>query len=361
MQTLPAALHTAAARSTCSDHDLRRFGHHLLALAPYQAARINPFEFAGAAGIDPETALDLFVHGAKLGLFDLEWGMICPMCGAITHSVSELDHVAADVVHCSLCQRDAESALDETIEVTFAYTPPDSAFDLHDDFVAYQHYFTSPSYPYRREWQAYHQRHTVGDAKLQAGETAPLHLALQPGQSYRLLCLDTHSGANLEVAGDATANGGAGTAAVALTATGFSQQQIVLPPGGATLSITNSTDQPVWCRVLRTVMEDVLAIVGHGPPQFGPRLTGKHLLNNQAFRDSFALSELAPDLRLKLRNLTAVQRPQRLDRALRPRGRSRRLPFGARSLRRPQAGGARSFRRRHQDHGRRGHGRLLER
>lgn len=306
MQSLPTVLQTAAARSNCSQEDLQRFGRHLLALAPYQAARINPFNFAHDAGVDSEVALDLFVHGAKLGLFDLEWGMICPMCGAITHSVSELDRVAADVVHCSLCQRDAEAALDETIEVTFAYTPPDSELDLHDDFLAYLHYFTSPSYPYRREWQSYHQRHTVGDVKLQVDETAALELSLQPGDSYRLLCLDTHSGANVMVADGDMASSATAAAAVALTATGFSQSQITLRPGDVTLSVTNTTDQPVWCRVLRTVYEDVLAIVGKGPPQFSQRLTGKHLLNNQAFRDSFALNELAPDLRLKLRNLTLL-------------------------------------------------------
>ncbi len=42
------------------------------------------------------------------------------------------------------------------------------------------------------------------------------------------------------------------------------------------------------------------------PPPFGKRLTGKHLLNNQAFRETFALHELAPDLKLKLRSITLL-------------------------------------------------------
>ncbi len=53
-------------------------------------------------------------------------------------------------------------------------------------------------------------------------------------------------------------------------------------------------------------MDQVRAIISKGEAVFGPRLTGKHLLNNQAFRDTFALSELAPDLKLKLRNLTLL-------------------------------------------------------
>ncbi|MCG8360191.1 MAG: DUF5939 domain-containing protein, partial [Kiloniellales bacterium] len=90
-QTVPASLKEAAVRSACDSDALRRFAQHLQGLPPYRAARINPFEFADAAGVGSETALDLFVHGAKLGLFDLEWGMVCPLCGGITHSVAELD------------------------------------------------------------------------------------------------------------------------------------------------------------------------------------------------------------------------------------------------------------------------------
>ena len=84
-----ATLETAAARSGCGDADLSRFAQHLETLPPYQAARINPFAFAEAAGIGGEAALDLFVHGAKLGLFDLEWGMVCPLCGAIDDEPAE--------------------------------------------------------------------------------------------------------------------------------------------------------------------------------------------------------------------------------------------------------------------------------
>ncbi len=87
-------------------------------MPPSRTARINPFEFAEAAGVGAETALDLFVHGAKLGLFDLEWGMICTLCGGITHSVAELDRVAEDTLHCSLCDKDVESVLDDTVEVS---------------------------------------------------------------------------------------------------------------------------------------------------------------------------------------------------------------------------------------------------
>ncbi len=146
-QSAPVILEAAAARCGCSENELSRFAGHLQKLPLYQAARINPFAFAEAAGISTERAIDLFVHGAKLGLFDLEWGMVCPLCGAITQSVAELDQVAEDVMHCALCNRDVASMLDDTVEVSFAFAPPGAVLDVHDDFTAYQHYHTSSSYP----------------------------------------------------------------------------------------------------------------------------------------------------------------------------------------------------------------------
>lgn len=304
--SVSVTLEAAAACSACDNVELDRFAQHLLALSPYRAARINPFEFADGAGIASETALDLFVHGAKLGLFDLEWGMICPLCGGITHSVAELDRVAEDTLHCSLCNKDVESLLDDTVEVSFAYAVPGASLDLHSDFTTYQHYYTSSSYPFREEWRNYHERYTVAETKLAAGQVATMSPNLERGKGYRLICLDTHSGAELLVGEDGIPATAAKAAELSLTDAGFSQAEVRVCAGGAAVTLTIQTDQTVWCRVLERNMEDIDEIMAKGPPQFSRRLTGKHLLNNQAFRDSFAMHELAPDLKLKLRSLTLL-------------------------------------------------------
>lgn len=295
-------LRAAAARCGCGADALDRFSSHLFALPAYQAARINPYTFAEAAGIGPDLALDLFVHGTKLGLFDLEWGAVCPLCGAITSSVADLGQVEEDNMHCALCNKPAASVLDDTIEVTFAYAPPGTSLDLHADFATYQHYHTSQSYPYLQDWRGYHGRHTVADFKLDPGQKERQTLAVEPGSIHRLLCLDTHSGAEIHV----TEGSASGLAELSLSPSGFSKPTLTLAADGASLELTNQTEQKVWCRVLRLHWDDVMAIIQKGEPQFGPRVTGKHLLNNQAFRDSFAVSELAADLKLKLRSLTLL-------------------------------------------------------
>jgi class 3 adenylate cyclase len=303
-QSLEASLEAAAARSGCDADTLSRFAGHLQSLAALQAARINPYAFAEEAGIDAEQALDLFVHGAKLGVFDLEWGMICPLCGAITHSAAQLDQVAEDSLHCSLCSKDVPSVMDDTVEVSFAYTPAGESFDLHNlhrDFATYHNFFTSSSYPFIREFRAFNERNTIGDIKLDSGQKGTLPLNLQAGETYRIVCLDTHAGADIQVE-DGAANAGE----LALAADGFSDAGVPLAAGSSTLTLSNQTEQPVWIRVLRVVMEEVAGIMDQGLPVFGKRLTGKDLINNQAFRDCFALNELAPDLKLKLRSLTLL-------------------------------------------------------
>lgn len=305
-QSVSAILDAAAARIACDSDQLGRFGRFLCALPPREAARINPFEFADAAGINSETALDLFVHGAKLGLFDLEWGMVCPLCGGITNSVAELDSVAEDTLHCSLCDKDVDSVMDDTVEVSFAYAAAGAPLDLHGDFATYQQHYTSSSYPFRDEWRNYHERHTVADVKLQPTQTAALPLHLAAGQGYRLICLDTHSGAELVVTEETPAVGNAALVELSLSSAGFSRPEVRVTSGQSELALTNHTDQPVWCRVLRKNMDEIAEIMAKGPPRFGRRLTGKRLLNNQAFRDCFAMHELAPDLKLKLRSLTLL-------------------------------------------------------
>ena len=300
-QSVESILEAAAARSGCDADVLNRFAGHLVALPAFQAARINPFTFAEAAGVGAEQAIDLFVHGAKLGVFDLEWGMVCPLCGAITHSAAELDQVAEDTMHCSLCSKDVPSVMDDTVEVSFNYTPQGRGFDLHKDFATYHHYFTSSSYPYISQWRAFNERNTVGDIKLDPGQAGPLPLEIQSGDTYRVVCLDTHAGVDIQVE-DAAEN----TGELALTPAGFSAPGVPLAAGSSTLTLSNLTEQPVWIRVLRVAMDEVMEIMEEGPPVFGKRLTGKHLINNQAFRDCFALNELAPDLKLKLRSLTLL-------------------------------------------------------
>src|SRR5690554_6531029 len=66
-----------------SDESVGRFGEALRRLSAWDTLRINPFVFAEEHGFEAAEAVELFVHGAKVGLFDFVWNLICPHCGAI--------------------------------------------------------------------------------------------------------------------------------------------------------------------------------------------------------------------------------------------------------------------------------------
>ncbi|HEY5040183.1 MAG TPA: DUF5939 domain-containing protein, partial [bacterium] len=47
----------------------------------YALFRANPYRFAAEKGINPQEAIDLFLHANKVGLLKMEWQVLCPACG----------------------------------------------------------------------------------------------------------------------------------------------------------------------------------------------------------------------------------------------------------------------------------------
>jgi len=57
----------------------------------YDLFRVNPIQYAGARGLSEAEAIALFVHAAKVGLFDMDWLLICAYCPQVAGSFRELD------------------------------------------------------------------------------------------------------------------------------------------------------------------------------------------------------------------------------------------------------------------------------
>src|ERR671929_171211 len=52
--------------------------------------RVNPFTFATQRGLDAGETVDLFLHAAALGLFEMDWLLICPACACAVESFAQL-------------------------------------------------------------------------------------------------------------------------------------------------------------------------------------------------------------------------------------------------------------------------------
>ena len=79
--------------------------------------RVNPINSADK-GVAEAEAVDLFLHATAQGLFEMNWMLLCSLCGCITESFGSLNRVH-DHYHCNLCQTDLNAKLDDYIAVTF--------------------------------------------------------------------------------------------------------------------------------------------------------------------------------------------------------------------------------------------------
>jgi class 3 adenylate cyclase len=93
--------------------------------------RINPIQFATEKGMAETEAIDLFLHGTKHGLFEIEWHLVCAFCGHMFDSLRELSKVHAHFV-CNFCYAENDVALDDYIQVTFTISPQVRAIAFHD-------------------------------------------------------------------------------------------------------------------------------------------------------------------------------------------------------------------------------------
>jgi len=92
--------------------------------------RINPVQFATEKSIVEAEAVDLFLHASVVGLFDMDWLLVCPMCSDVVESFRSLRKLHTHF-HCDLCQCDYDAALDDYIKVTFTVSPAVRSIRFH--------------------------------------------------------------------------------------------------------------------------------------------------------------------------------------------------------------------------------------
>jgi class 3 adenylate cyclase len=92
--------------------------------------RLNPITWAKTKNIDENEAIDLFLHSAKAGLFNMDWNVICPCCGMVTRSLRSLHGMRSRNV-CSVCFRDDRATLDDYVQVTFTVAPAVREISYH--------------------------------------------------------------------------------------------------------------------------------------------------------------------------------------------------------------------------------------
>jgi len=268
----------------------------------HKLTRINAPAFAKAEGLDEEKMITAFLQGARIGLFDLSWNVLCPSCSGVLDANASLKSVRSGDYHCAFCNLDNEPTLDEMVEVTFTVSPRARRIAAHDPDAL-------PLWEYYRQvfWgsgvdlpdddlEATLQQVTLDAVELPAGEKALLSLQL-PANFVIVLEPVTHTAQFIDVKGEPTTD----RQALSVVYNNLRAPSAVLEmrPGPIRLSLENRTGM----RVLPTVWvvsKEFEAVAG----KRRPFLTAKRLLSNQTFRNIYRTDTLDVDQRLKITSLT---------------------------------------------------------
>jgi class 3 adenylate cyclase len=107
----------------------------------YDLFRVNPIQYGSARGMSDADAIDLFIIATKVGLFEMDWQLLCAFCPQVVSSLRELDKVHSHF-QCPFCNAINDVALDDYIQVTFTLSRQvrDNAF-LHPDALSVEDYY----------------------------------------------------------------------------------------------------------------------------------------------------------------------------------------------------------------------------
>jgi class 3 adenylate cyclase len=268
----------------------------------HELNRINVLDFSGRTGLDEERVISGFLHASRLGLFDLNWNVLCPGCGGVLDAHSSLKSLRQDDYHCGLCACGYEASVDEQVEVAFTVSPRVRRIAAHDPNTLpvwdyFKQVFWSSGVDFNKESFASLCDAVVLDAlELPAGEKAVLSLQLPP-QFIIVFEPVTHSAEFIDVQGEPTRE---------RQQLSLMYNRIQAPTGTMTLRpgpLRLALDNQAGVRVLPTVFvaADALhQLIGKRKPF----LTAKRMLSNQTFRDVYKADNLNIDQRLKITSLS---------------------------------------------------------
>jgi class 3 adenylate cyclase len=264
--------------------------------------RINALDFSNRTGLDEERVIAGFIHAARLGLFDLNWNVLCPGCGGVLGAHDTLKSLRPDDYHCGLCACGYEPSVDEQVEVAFTVSSKIRRIAAHDPhslplWEYYKQIFWSSGIDLNtKNFAALTDEIVLDSLELPAGDKAVLSLQL-PTQFIIVFEPVTHAAHFLDVQGEPTRE--RQHLSLVYNKAHPPTGSMTLRPGPLRLSLDNQADARVLPGVF--VAGDALhELLG----KRRPFLTAKRMLSNQTFRDVFKADNLSVDQRLKITSLT---------------------------------------------------------
>ena len=270
-----------------------------------ELCRINVLAFAARHKLNEEDVIAVFLHAARLGIFDMSWNILCPACGGVLDSGATLKTVKQAEYRCVLCATGQEPTLDELVEVTFTINPRVRRIAAHNpETLSWSEYYrqvfwsSGVDLPDDTTFSKWVEETTLGALELSAGEKVVLSLQLPEG-SVDAFDPVVNMSLFIEVKGEPTRE--SQSLSFVMTRDHAPAETVQMRPGPLQLTLENRSNvrtlPGIW-----VVSDKIHEFVG----KRRPFLTAKRLLTNQTFRDIHRTDALDVDQRLKITSLTFV-------------------------------------------------------
>jgi len=269
--------------------------------------RVNPLAFARDRAVAEAEAIDLFLHAARCGLFEMHWDVLCPQSGMVLDSFGALRTLKTHY-DCGLCDVSGETDLDDFIEVTFSVSPQFRRLSFHDpDRLSVEEFHWNLRFSDTGRLPGQQMRFVDflrglvrGMAFLPPGAVTTFRADLGPGVLSGVN-VQTQAGFKLPILGEP----GAAPAQIRIRYDGqrFSPSPSAVPPGPAIIEVENTGSQRGSLLLLNWPPE-IVAMTVKPALEFEPYVTGGMLLARQTFRRLFRSERVDEREGLGIRQVT---------------------------------------------------------
>ncbi len=86
---------------------MSKFETFIRSAPDFDLFRVNPIQYAMERSMTEAEGLDLFLHAAKVGLFEMDWHIVCPHCGFVIDSLHNMSQLRTHYL-CPICAAERE-------------------------------------------------------------------------------------------------------------------------------------------------------------------------------------------------------------------------------------------------------------
>jgi class 3 adenylate cyclase len=283
-----------------------RLAEHLRQGDDFSLFRVNPLKFAADKALPEVEVIDLFLHAAKGGLFQMEWNLVCPTCGDSVESFRTLSRMNSHF-YCTVCDLNSEATLDDFIQVAFTISPEIREIAYHrpetlsiEEFHLKYHFNQAARIPDGPRFIEAVPSLVKGLAYLGPGQRKRFEVETAGGTlTFNDLIHHTSTAVAVEGAGAAYAK--REPVAVRVEGAKIVAGAERIPPGKAAFLVENKTAEKASMLIINFPPD-----FKKKPLVFEPFLSGKRVLSTQTFRDLFNSETIQGSEGFGVRDLTIL-------------------------------------------------------